>query len=386
VPEVRACSIPIADGGAVAAYVQLPPPDEAARSRLREQGLASLGTLRAPALGRHFTTFCDALDQAAAITSDLGSCMTAARRIYERPAGTDYLEASVSMQSATSSYLRFAASLLLYAARFRSVMNAALADYRRRTGTRSRVQPFPDLGGDAERSDAPFWLLDGETRMPVSVGKHGTLFAGETAVIELGSDLDAAAGRLADAGFLLAPKALALTLFQRLFVADLFVHGTGGGRYDRVTDAVISEYYGIEPPAFAVASMTLLLPLGASLASAEEVAALEQRLHRFTHNPDQVLGEVEFDTIEECTRAELLAARKRELVETIGRPGANRKELGSRIREANEDLGVLLEPMVAELTATLARLRAVRDAADVFTDRTYPYCLWDPREVMDKVR
>ena len=34
----------------------------------------------------------------------------------------------------------------------------------------------------------------------------------------------------------IAPKALALTLFARMFVCDLFIHGVGGGRYDRVTD------------------------------------------------------------------------------------------------------------------------------------------------------
>jgi len=29
---------------------------------------------------------------------------------------------------------------------------------------------------------------------------------------------------------------------------------------------------------------------------------------------------------------------------------------------------------------------AAQQAADVLTDRTYPYCLWDPLEVADKVR
>lgn len=385
-PEVRTCRVLVAEGHAQAAYAQLPPPDPAALEQLRRQGMASLDTLPAPALSRHFATFCNALDAAAVFTPDLASCMTAARRIYERPAGTDYLELAVSVQARTSSYRRFVASLLLDAFAFREAMNTALAEYRRRTGTRSVAQPFPDLSGDAERVDAPFWLLAEGTRMPVSVSASGMVFADSRPVADLGKGLDAAVERIASEGLLLAPKALALTLFQRLFVADLFVHGTGGGRYDRVTDAVIAGYYGVTPPAFAIASMTLLLPLGGHLATAEEVTAVEQRLHRFTHNPDQVLDEVEFDTMQERERAEALAEAKRELVDAIAAPGADRKALGGRIRQVNEELGELLRPMVAGLTQALERVRAESAASGVLTDRTYPYCLWDPREVMDKVR
>jgi hypothetical protein len=32
------------------------------------------------------------------------------------------------------------------------------------------------------------------------------------------------------------------------------------------------------------------------------------------------------------------------------------------------------------------RLRAQRDVGAVLSDRTYPFCLWDPCEVADKVR
>lgn len=384
-PEVRVCHTLVAEGAPSAAYVQVPVPSEDARAGLREKGLCSLGSLRAPALARHFSNFCDALDEASSYTSDLASCMTAARRIYERPARTDYLELPVSAQCAMPAYHTFAATLLLDAARFRDVMNEALGDYRRRTGTRSAAQPFPDLGeSEGGRIDAPFWLLDDGTRRPVSVDALGRLFAGEDVVARIGTTLDEA--RTAIGELLLAPKALALTMFERLCVADVFVHGTGGGRYDRVTDAVIERYFGVRPPAFVVASMTMLLPLGAPLVRSEDVAALEQLLNRFTHNPDQVLEEVEFDTVEECALAEELAVQKRLLVEAIAQPGADRKALGLQIRETNERLVALLQPMVMELQDRLELLRAERDAASVLTDRTYPYCLWDPREVMDKVR
>ena len=140
-------------------------------------------------------------------------------------------------------------------------------------------------------------------------------------------------------GALIAPKALALTLFVRLFCCDLFIHGVGGGRYDQVTDGVIRHYFGVEPPAFVVASMTMYLPLGAHVVSDEEVGAARERLNRLEHNPDALLGEVEFDSDAERDRATDLAAEKTRLVEQIAKPDADKKALGIRIREVNAEFG-----------------------------------------------
>src|SRR5689334_21153410 len=46
----------------------------------------------------------------------------------------------------------------------------------------------------------------------------------------------------------ISPRALTLTTFFRLLLADQFVHGIGGARYDRVTDRLIARFLGIEPP------------------------------------------------------------------------------------------------------------------------------------------
>jgi hypothetical protein len=58
----------------------------------------------------------------------------------------------------------------------------------------------------------------------------------------------------------IAPRAMTLTMFLRLLVADQFVHGIGGGRYDQITDRVIERFMGMTPPAFAVTTATMLFP------------------------------------------------------------------------------------------------------------------------------
>ena len=383
-PAVR--EVPLTQSSGSRAYVQVPVPDVAARAAFRAAGIDLLSVLPAPALARHFDAFCAAMERAAPHVTDAAALVTAARRVYETPAGTDYRELPVSLQATTPAFRRFAAGIMLDATRFRSVVNAELAAYRSRTGTRSVAQPFPDLAVEGDLVEVPFWLLDGRGRVGLSVSAAGVLHAQGVPVASLGSSPDTSAEALAEAGLALGPKAIALTLFERLFLADLFIHGTGGGRYDRVTDAVIRSYYGIQPPAFAIASMTLMLPLGGRVTTDEDVRAAERRLQRFEHNPDELLDEIEFDTVVERAEADRLAGRKRELVERIAAPDADRKALGIGIRETNTELARLLEPFGAEIRTELDGVRAARDASAVLTDRTYPFCLWDPREVMDKVR
>jgi hypothetical protein len=174
-------------------------------------------------------------------------------------------------------------------------------------------------------------------------------------------------------------------MFARLFLADLFIHGVGGARYDEVTDDVIRGFFAIEPPPFVVASMTLYLPLGAHVVSDEEIEAATDRVNRLAHNPDQLLDEVAFDSPAEADEARELARAKSELVAAIAAPDADKKALGLRIREVNEALATMLAPVRERFEADLESLRSQREAGDVLTARTYPFCFFSPAEVADKV-
>ena len=57
-------------------------------------------------------------------------------------------------------------------------------------------------------------------------------------------------------GFKVRPRALSLTLFVRLCLANVFWHGLGGGKYDEVTDDIIRKFFELAPPAFIVATET----------------------------------------------------------------------------------------------------------------------------------
>jgi hypothetical protein len=94
-----------------------------------------------------------------------------------------------------------------------------------------------------------------------------------TNIATLSAEPEDAIAALLSSKVALAPKALAMTLFVRAFVCDLFIHGVGGGNYDRVTDEVFARYFGAQAPAFVVASATMHLPLGMPVVTDAEVAA-----------------------------------------------------------------------------------------------------------------
>ncbi len=387
-PEISRCRQYLAVGKNDGYYAGAPAPNERAVSQFCAAVDDALSTLPAPAVSRHFREFCGALRSACADAGDLAESLVFARRRYERTAGTDYLELPVTHLITGDAFRRFVAMLVLDAERFARAVNEELDGYRAVSGTRSMAQPFPNLAVEDGTIELPLWHLDGGVRRAVRVcTSHGerVLAADGDIIAHLSGDADAVVSVLESSGITLAPKAITLTMFLRMFVCDLFIHGVGGGRYDRVTDGVIRRYFGVEPPELAVASLTLYLPIGAHLVTDEEIARASERLNRLAHNPDALIGDVDFKDSRERERATELAAEKAELVREMAEPGADKKALGARIRSVNKELASLLEPVREQLAEELRRLRVQRDAADVLTDRTYPFCFWDPAEVADKV-
>lgn len=385
-PRVTRCKQELAVGGEDSCFVCTAVPSAQRLEGFCAATASALATLPSPAIGRHFDAFCDALRASACKSANLAEFITGARRRYEGDL-THYLELPVSDLACTVVFRRFAADILLGASRFAEAYNAELAEYRTLNGIRSGAQPFPDLQVAPEEIESPFWVLTSDGRVPAFVRQatNGVRLVWSQGAVFLPESIGAAASVLEEAGVALVPRAVTLTLFARACVADLFIHGIGGDRYDRITEGVARRWWGITLPAYAVASLTMYLPLGATAVSDSDLAAIDAQLRRLTHNPDEALGEVTFDSAEERRAVLARVEEKRELIEAISVPGADRKALGLRIKALNDELSVLVEPLAEELRAHRAALESQQRDAEVLTDRTYPFCLWSPAEVADKV-
>lgn len=217
--------------------------------------------------------FLDCLLSLTGPRTQLPTALAGAHHHVDRHLGLRYQSLVCSPMWQSIGYLVFAYHLLSQADGFAAAYNHALADFRREQGIRSPGRPMPDLPVDGDFCEVPFWfdsLADG-FRKRATVVRSGSVWTlrADDDVFEFAPSTDGwAAGEalqrwLAQHKLRLSPRALTLTTFLRLCVVDQFIHGIGGGLYDQVTDRLIRDWFGMAPPAFAVATATMLFPAAA---------------------------------------------------------------------------------------------------------------------------
>lgn len=175
------------------------------------------------------------------------------------------------------------------------------------------------------------------------------------------SDLDAIATEE------LAPKALLLTGLLRLGACDLFIHGTGGGVYDRVTEAWLADWLGVELAPMLVVSATLTLPLTDEAPTPQDVQRAVWRGHHARHHP-RLIGSLSLQT-ERDRIVQRISSEKR----NGGDPSALYQSLHKLLtahREANRDA-------LDQLATNAAAMRAKLADGSVASDRAWPFFLHD---------
>lgn len=260
-------------------------------------------------------------------------------------------------------FLPLLADILLNAGRFAACYNNALKWYRRAFRGRGRQRPIPDLHCDVGRLEVPFWTYRAnEPRRRLFVENTGDtlrLFAERESVGQVPvqalrrGEVDHTLGRLGD--WCLRPRALTLTLWARLLLADLFIHGIGGAKYDRITDKIISDYYGLEPPQIACVSATLWVDLPGKRASDTMVRELRHHLRDLQYNPQRNL-ELDSELRSLATRRENAVHRALRLRAVDPNDRSARRAAFEAIRGANQAL-------LAARPGALAGRQASIDAA-----------------------
>jgi hypothetical protein len=232
-----------------------------------------------------------------------------ARRRLEAALGLTVHHVPTSLLCAGEAWWSFVRLWIEHADQWTAVYNRHLAAYRKRAGIKNPQHPMPDLHRVGTAIELPFWIYRmGDARERLFVRRRG----GEVVLLH-GSEeigLNAECG-MRNAEFVIRPRALTLTMFVRLFLADLFIHGIGGALYDQITDGIMQELFGIVP-SYACVSAAWLLPLGQAF-EPEDIATLRWQRHHVEHNPQQAIDPF---TARKTDVAELIAQR-RELVERI---------------------------------------------------------------------
>jgi hypothetical protein len=362
--RLRRDRVVLAQGGADEPFETIPAPTAAQWQAFLETIGARLRTIGEPAIMEGWMRVRGVAPPDAA--PGVAGAVTAVRRRLEGP--RPYLDLPVSRLAGTRAFRVFAFAILSDARRFADVYNTCLAGYREHYGVRTSAQPFPDLAVGDRRVESPFWYVAGGRRWPLFVDPAGRrLVAGD-------QDAGVLPGDPEDPAFALAPirpRALTLTAFARLAVTDLFIHGIGGGRYDRATDAIVRTFFGIVPPLYATVTATLFLPFAETGRRDAERGRLLRLLLDLRHNPDRFL---EGDGAHQA-----LVQEKWELIRALEGAGSltrrERRAATQRIREVNQILQVAVAGRIAEAQEALQRLDRHQEDAEVTAYRGYPFLL-----------
>ena len=283
------------------------------------------------------------------------------------------------------------AEIICNAHRFAACYNWALADYRRSHRVRSPQRPIPDLIVDGPRCELAAWVQEASGRRQRAFvercGDTVRLFAGEQELASWSADRVRCWQHIQDSledlrGWRFRPRALTLTLWARLCACDLFIHGIGGAKYDRITDRLIEIYFGVTPPAMACVSATLWLDLPHADVTAGDVRAARQRLRSVRYNPQRHLpcdGELARLADARAVAVEHASRLRR----ADGSNGPARRQLFETIRDVSARMLEHRPEVLRDLEDEVDRLRRGWQETEIAQRRDYFFGLYRPDELQE---
>jgi hypothetical protein len=240
--------------------------------------------------------------------------------------------------------------------------------------------------------EAPYWIwtANDPRRRRLFVSRRGRqIVLSDRRGLELPLEFSSTGGpdravdgviELGRRGVKLRSRALVTTLFARLVLGDLFLHGIGGAKYDQVTDAIIERMFGIQPPGFLVLSATLLLPVPHQRVTAQDARCIDRQLRDLDYHPETVIDATSCSR-PDCEAAELIAAKKRWIATPPTPENARIRWLEIRRNNA------ALQPFVASRREALLRKRTATATAlaaeAILYWREYAFCLYPERFLRD---
>jgi hypothetical protein len=346
-----------------------------------------------------FGTF-DARVRAAALTTDpcvtglwqhargaIGRCgyagcaLAQARHALEAEVGLETLEIPQSVICRSESFSTFAMHILRELPRFHEAYNESTEAYRLAHGIRSAAHPVPNLRREGDWYEAPFWVYGESSPMRrglwvrLTNGGRRIEFSDQAkrhrVIEDAHSDSAAEAfAAMASPEMKIRSRALVTTMYARLVLSDLFLHGIGGGKYDQLGDLISSRFWHTEVPEFVVLSATVLLP------GHQQHSGLP--IERQLESNKRDLRDIEFQPERFTDQANLpkeLLERKASLLGNIP-PRGNRKAWHDEVTEVNRQLRERLDDVRESLLEQRERLDRQRRDATIWNQREHPFCVY----------
>lgn len=331
--------------------------------------------------------------------TNLGLALSQARHLLERDAGLQTLEVPLSHLCNTEQFAAFSLSLLVESPKLVATYNSELQHYRSAHKIRNHAQPLPDLAIKEGWYESPWWCYrDNGNRHPLWVMvrdeelllSNGESWQSSIHFREKGSAI-AQWIQCQRQGMRIRPRALITTMFARLILSDLFIHGTGGGKYDQITNRIISRLFGIQPPPMVVASATMKLryanlPVDFKKDLAKLANQQLELLNAIKANPDQLLlfpsAAAGISSDLRCS-LQALASEKQAMLASIPDRG-EKWEWHVAMKRLKQKLSEIAAPYVAAEQNKLDELHHLQSNQSKLNSREYSFCLHSLAEVQSR--
>jgi len=324
--------------------------------------------------------------------ANLGEFLGLARRLYEKEIDPTYLEIPFSQICDSDEFLSFFLEISKNIKSFSEIYNKKLDEYRKLFKIRNRAHPSANLMIKENLTEIPFWIWkEGDERRKIFIlreeeknylynDSYGKIFIIEEDGFK---SLFSLRTILKEQRLKIRPKALLLTLYNRLFVSDLFIHGLGGAKYDLVTDEIIREFFKVEPPHFLVVSCTLYLNFKSSSGTSDsKISALKKKIRDLKFNPERYVSELSLTKKEEIQIREL-SEKKNVLISKIRGvlTSAEKRNISEEIKAINNFMVKKVRPLKCELSKKLEDEVEKIKQSKVYSFREFPYCFFSAKEL-----
>jgi hypothetical protein len=323
----------------------------------------------------------------------LGHALAQARHAYEGQLGLETLELPLSAVCGTREFHWFVLWLLDSATRVREIYNRAVQDYRRVNHMRSAAHPVPDLIVEGTAVEVPLrvWTAADPQRRRLFVEREGARLVltdrahWRYAIHLTSSSISDAAEELATLeaqGVKIRPRALITTLYSRLVLGDLFVHGIGGAKYDEVTDRIIADLFGIGPPGYLTATATVHLPVPHATGAAAALSATRRRIRDLRYHPEALEASPDDEAWRAARQAkQRLVVDYRSLASRGEKDFARSAALHEQMATANAALDPWATPALQLLAERQTSLTEQVRIEAILESREYSFALY-PREML----
>lgn len=335
------------------------------------------------------TEFWPLVVERARATGNLGLALAQSRHQLEGEWGVATLELPQSHCCRGEPFAYFVTHLLAHLPRLWEVYNSSLAQYRHDQRIRSAAHPVPDLAMEHDWLEAPLWVwtADDPRRRPLFVRSCGDKLqlsdrVGGHWMLEATADSDAerASAQLADyarLGLRLRTRALSTTMYARLLLSDLFIHGIGGSKYDELTDLLIERFFGLTPPTYATLSATLRLPVARPEIDIGSLGQLDHQIRQLAYHPEVYVRSLAKQNATNHTSGNPrpLIERKQQWLATAMTPenaAVRHRELG----EINKSLWPWVADEASRLSGQREQLGQALRTASILASREYDFCLY----------